>query len=169
MNKSYKRLQDVGCRYLQIDEPLFALASDDEVQAAVDSINLSIEGLGKMSVQVHICQGNYAVGADYDGQIGHRYFDTGRYPAALICKINCDVLLIEGDMAPHYKDLPGNKRLAVGVCNVQDMNAESAEELASRIRQLSWLAPEQTMITSSRGMNHLPSHRIRKTEGDGGS
>ena len=25
---------------------------------------------------VHICQGNYAVGPDYDGQIGHRYFDA---------------------------------------------------------------------------------------------
>ena len=23
------------------------------------------------------CQGNYAVGPDYDGQIGHRYFDQG--------------------------------------------------------------------------------------------
>jgi len=38
---------------------------------------------------VHACQGNYAVGPDYDGQIGHRYFDTGRYKADLICKIDC--------------------------------------------------------------------------------
>ena len=26
----------------------------------------------------HVCQGNYAVGEDYDGQIGHRYFDMSR-------------------------------------------------------------------------------------------
>jgi 5-methyltetrahydropteroyltriglutamate--homocysteine methyltransferase len=43
----------------------------------VDAINQAIEGLPKdMHVMVHICQGNYAVGADYDGQIGHRYFDS---------------------------------------------------------------------------------------------
>ena len=52
-----------------------------------------------------MCQGNYAVGPEYDGQIGHRYFDTGRYPADLICKINCDVLLIEHDQAPEYEGI----------------------------------------------------------------
>ncbi len=111
-----------------------------------------------MSVQTHICQGNYAVGADYDGQIGHRYFDTGRYPAALICKINCDVLVIEGDLAPQYEGLLGNKQLAVGACDVQDMNVESPETIAERITQYGWLTPEQTLITSSCGMNHLPRH-----------
>ena len=74
---------------------------------------MSTEGLKNVSVQVHICQGNYAVGADYDGQIGHRYFDTGRYPAELICKINCDALLIEHDQTPKYEGLLGNKYLVV--------------------------------------------------------
>jgi len=119
---------------------------------------MATEGLRDMSVQVHICQGNYAVGADYDGQIGHRYFDTGRYPAALICDINCDVLLVEGDLAPQYEGLLGNKRLAVGAANVQDMNVETPEVIATRVKQNSWLAPEQAMITSSCGLNHLPRH-----------
>jgi 5-methyltetrahydropteroyltriglutamate--homocysteine methyltransferase len=156
MNSNYRKLEEAGCRHLQIDEPLFAISSDEEVQSAVDAINMSVEGLRRTIVQVHICQGNYAVSADYDGQIGHRYFDTGRYPAELICKIDCDVLLVEGDMALHYRDLLGNKQLAVGACNVQDMTVESGEQIADRIRQLSWLAPEQTLITSSCGMNHLP-------------
>lgn len=158
MSRNFRQLEDAGCKYLQIDEPLFAISSDEEVQHAVDAINLAVEGLKTMSVQVHVCQGNYAVGADYDGQIGHRYFDTGRYPAALIAEINCDVLLVEGDMAPQYRDKLGNKRLGVGACDVQDMNVESPETIAERIRQLNWLAPEQTLITSSCGMNHLPRH-----------
>lgn len=158
MNRNFKDLEAAGCRYIQIDEPLFAIASDEEVQAAVDAINLSTEGLKDVSVQVHICQGNYAVGADYDGQIGHRYFDTGRYPAALIVKINCDAILNEGDLTPAYEGLLGNKYLAVGACDVQDLNVESGETIAERIRQYRWLAPEQTLITSSCGMNHLPRH-----------
>lgn len=160
MNRNFKDLEAAGCKYIQIDEPLFAISDDNEVQAAVDAINLSTEGLKDMSVQVHVCQGNYAVGADYDGQIGHRYFDFGRYPVELICKINCDVILNEGDMTPRYEGKLGNKQLAVGAANVQDMNVESPETIADRIRQYSWLAPEQTLITSSCGMNHLPRHIV---------
>ncbi len=158
MNRNFKELEAAGCKYVQIDEPLFIISDDQEVQAAVDAINLATEDLKIMSVQVHICQGNYAVGADYDGQIGHRYFDTGRYPAQLICGINCDVLLIEGDLTPKYEGLLGNKQLAVGAADVQDLNVESPETIAERISEYGWLAPEQTLITSSCGMNHLPRH-----------
>jgi 5-methyltetrahydropteroyltriglutamate--homocysteine methyltransferase len=158
MHRNFRDLEAVGCRYIQIDEPLFAIADDAEVQAAVDAINLATEGLKKASIQVHICQGNYAVGADYDGQIGHRYFDTGRYPAALICKINCDVLLVEHDFTEKYEGLLGDKQLAVGAVDVQDANVESVETIAERITRYGWLAPEQTLITTSCGLNHLPRH-----------
>ncbi len=126
------------------------------MQAAVDAINLAVEGLKHASVQVHICQGNYAVGPEVDGQIGHRYFDTGRYPAELICSIDCDVLLVEYDQTGKYEGLLGNKRLAVGAVDVQDFNVEAPETIAARIREHRWLAPEQTLITSSCGMNHVP-------------
>lgn len=158
MNKNYKDLEAAGCKYLQIDEPLYAISDDNEVQAAVDALNMSTEGLKNMSVQVHVCQGNYAVGRDYDGQIGHRYFDFGRYPADIIVKLKCDAILNEGDMTPHYEGKLGNTQLAVGVVNVQDMNIETPETLAERIKQYGWLAPEQTILTTSCGLNHLPRH-----------
>ena len=158
MNRNFKDLEKAGCKYIQIDEPLFAISDDPEVEAAVEAINLSTEGLKNVSVQVHICQGNYAVGQEYDGQVGHRYFDTGRYSAELICKINCDVVLIEHDQTPKYEGLLGNKYLAVGAVDVQDFNVESAEKIAERISKYGWLSPGQTLITSSCGMNHLPRH-----------
>jgi len=158
MNRNFKDLAQAGCRYIQIDEPLFAVSDDQEVKAAVEAINMATEGLKDVSLQVHICQGNYAVGPEYDGQIGHRYFDTGRYPADLICEINCDVLLVEHDQTASYEGLLGNKYLAVGAADVQDFNVESAETISERITKYSWLAPEQTLITSSCGMNHLPRH-----------
>jgi 5-methyltetrahydropteroyltriglutamate--homocysteine methyltransferase len=158
MNRNFRDLEQAGCKYIQIDEPLFIISDDAEVEAAVAAINLATEGLKKVSVQVHICQGNYAVGAEYDGQIGHRYFDTGRYPAELICNINCDVLLIEHDQTPKYEGILGNKHLAVGAVDVQDFNVESAETVGERISKYGWLPPEQTLITSSCGLNHLPRH-----------
>jgi 5-methyltetrahydropteroyltriglutamate--homocysteine methyltransferase len=155
INRNFRDLEAAGCRYVQLDEPLFAMASDEEVIAAVDAMNMATEGLKHVSVQVHVCQGNYAVGPEYDGQIGHRYFE-GRYPARQIAQINCDALLIEGDMTSHYEGLLGNKQLAIGAVNVQDLEVETPETIAERVTAYSWLPPEQIMITSSCGMNHLP-------------
>ncbi len=159
LNRNFKRLAEAGCKHIQIDEPYFTPSSDDEVSAAVDTINLALEGLpADVSVLVHICQGNYAMGPDYDGQIGHRYFDAGRYKADLVCRINCDAFLIEHDMTHHYEGLLGNKQLAVGAVDVQDPNVETGEQVAHRIKAYSWLSPEQTMVTSTCGFNHLPRH-----------
>jgi len=157
LRHNFKLLAQAGCKNIQIDEPLFTMADDAEVQAAVDAINLAIEGLpSDIHVSTHICQGNYAVGKEYDAQIGHRYFDVGRYKADLVCKIACSSYLIEYDMAPHYQGLLYNQQLGVGAVDVQDPKVESGETVAARISTQRWLAPEQSIITSSCGFNHLP-------------
>jgi len=74
----------------------------------------------------------------------------------LICQINCDVLLIEHDCAGKYEGLLGNKYLAVGAVDVQNLKIEAPQEIAERVLKYSWLSPEQTLLTSSCGMNHLP-------------
>ena len=133
--------------------------SDDEVRGAVEAINLAIEGLPQdVHVSLHVCQGNYAVGPDYDGQIGHRYFDTGRYKADLICQIRCHSYLVENDRVGEFEGLLGNKQLGVGAVDVQAPNIETGALVAARIRAHPWLPPEQTIITSSCGFNHLPRH-----------
>jgi 5-methyltetrahydropteroyltriglutamate--homocysteine methyltransferase len=159
LRRNFRMLVEAGCRHIQIDEPLLTMASDQEVQAAVEAINLAIEGLPEnVHVSVHYCQGNYAVGKEYDGQIGHRYFDTGRYKADLVCKIECSSILIEHDMTDHYKDYLRNQQIGIGAIDVQDPKIENAEKVAERIRVHKWLAPEQTIVTSSCGFNHLPRH-----------
>jgi len=148
-----------GCKHIQLDEPLFTMADDDEVRAAVDAINLAIADLPEdVHVSMHVCQGNYAVGKEYDAQIGHRYFDVGRYKADLICNIQCSSYLIEHDMTHHFEGLLKDRQLGVGAVDVQDPKVESGETVAERIRAHGWLAPEQTIVTSSCGFNHLPRH-----------
>jgi len=154
---NFKMLVAVGCKNIQLDEPLFTMCDDSEVRAAVDAINLAIGDIpDNVHVSMHICQGNYAVGKEYDAQIGHRYFDAGRYKADLVCNIDCSSYLIEHDMTPHFNGLLGNKQLGVGAVDVQDPKVESGEIVAARIRAHPWLAPEQTIVTSSCGFNHLP-------------
>jgi 5-methyltetrahydropteroyltriglutamate--homocysteine methyltransferase len=157
LRNNFRKLAAAGCQHIQIDEPLFTMSDDNEVAAAVDAINLAIEGLDReIHVSVHICQGNYAVGKEYDAQIGHRYFDVGRYKADLVCKIEASSYLVEHDMAHHYQGHLGNRQLGVGAVDVQDPKVESGETVAGRIRKEAWVAPEQTIVTSSSGLNHLP-------------
>ena len=73
-------------------------------------------------------------------------------------RIDCDAFLIEHDMTPHYEGLLGNKQLGVGAVDVQAPNVETGEQVADRIKAHPWLAPEQTIVTSSCGFNHLPRH-----------
>jgi 5-methyltetrahydropteroyltriglutamate--homocysteine methyltransferase len=159
LHHNFKMLAAAGCRHIQIDEPLFTMSDDAEVEAGVHAINLAIEDLpDNVHVSTHVCQGNYAVGKEYDAQIGHRYFDLGRYKADLVCKIECSSYLIEHDMTHHYKGLVGDQQIGVGAVDVQDPKIESGETIAERIRVHGWLAPEQTIVTSSCGFNHLPRH-----------
>jgi 5-methyltetrahydropteroyltriglutamate--homocysteine methyltransferase len=154
---NFNKVVEAGCRHIQIDEPLFTMSDDGEVASAVDAINLAIADLPEdVHVSVHICQGNYAVGKEYDAQIGHRYFDIGRYKADLVSRIACSSYLIEYDMAHHYEGLLRDRQLGVGAVDVQDPSVETGEVVAQRIRDCTWLAPEQTIITSSCGFNHLP-------------
>lgn len=157
LRHNFRLLAEAGCKHIQIDEPLFTLSDEQEVDAAVDAINLAIEDLpDDIHVSMHICQGNYAVGKEYDAQIGHRYFDIGRYKADKVCKIECSSCLVEYDMAHNYEGLLGNKQLGVGAVDVQDPKVETGAMVADRIQALRWLAPEQTIVTSSCGFNHLP-------------
>jgi 5-methyltetrahydropteroyltriglutamate--homocysteine methyltransferase len=159
LHNNFMKLAAAGCKHIQIDEPYLTPPSDAEVQKAAEAINLAIADLpDDVHVSVHVCQGNYAVGPDYDGQIGHRYFDTGRYKADLICRIECDSLLIEHDRTDQFQGLLGNKQLGIGAVDVQAPNVETGALVAERIAAHRWLAPEQTIITSTCGFNHLPRH-----------
>ena len=157
LRRNFRLLAAAGCKNIQIDEPLFTMSDEAEVDAAVVAINVALEGLlDDIHVSMHICQGNYAVGKEYDAQIGHRYFDTGRYKADKVCKINCSSYLIEYDMAYHYEGLLGDRQLGVGAVDVQDPKVETGDTVARRILACKWLAADQTIITSSCGFNHLP-------------
>lgn len=158
LNQNLKQLVAAGCRHVQLDEPLFMVAGSDraEIETAVEAVNQAFEGVEAMKWQ-HVCQGNYAVGEHYDGQIGHRYFDVEEYRADLVARINCDALLLESDMVPHYEGHIHNQQIAIGAADVLELTVEKPEQLVERVNTYgSWLAPEQTLLTSSCGMNHLP-------------
>ena len=158
LRHNFRLLAATGCKNIQIDEPLFTMFDDEEVAAAVDAINSAIEGLPHdIHVSVHICQGNYAVGKEYDAQIGHRYFDTGRYKADLVCKIECSSYLVDTTwlLAMRASGDPTGRRRG----RRRDPKIETGEVVADRIKECGWLVPEQTIVTASCGFNTLRAAR----------
>lgn len=65
--------------------------------------------------------------------------------------------MVEHEMVSHYKSCLGDKELGVGTVDVQAPNVETGQLVADRGRA-DWLEPEQTIITSTCGFNHLPRH-----------
>jgi methionine synthase II (cobalamin-independent) len=53
------------------------------------------------------------------------------------------------------KEVEAGKLSRADMADVQDPNVEAPEVIAERITRLRWLTSEQTLITSSCGMNHL--------------
>ena len=139
LNHNFRLLAEAGCKNIQIDEPLFTVArrSGGGCRDRGDQHAPSKGCRQDIHISVHVCQGNYAVGKEYDGQIGHRYFDIGRYKADKICGIECTSLLVEHDMMHHYEGLIGNKQIGVGAVDVQDPKVESGELVAAAHPRLS--------------------------------
>jgi 5-methyltetrahydropteroyltriglutamate--homocysteine methyltransferase len=156
LRHNFRLLAAAGCKNIQIDEPLFTMFDDEEVAAAVAAINSALEVLpNDIHVSEHFCQGSFAVSKEYDAQIGHRYFDAGRYKAALVSTIECSSYMVKYGMASHYEGLLGNQQLNVGAVDVRDPKTETGEVVADHIRSCRWLVPEQTTVTASCGFSHL--------------
>jgi 5-methyltetrahydropteroyltriglutamate--homocysteine methyltransferase len=50
LNTNFKMLAAAGCKNIQIDEPLFTISEEDEVEAAVAAINMAIEACPRTSM-----------------------------------------------------------------------------------------------------------------------
>jgi Rieske Fe-S protein len=45
LHQNFRRLANAGCKHIQLDEPYFSASGEGEVKAAVDVINMAIDGL----------------------------------------------------------------------------------------------------------------------------
>jgi len=73
-----------------IDE-IFGRPEDEEgVRRSKDQTSAKIEGLpGAYSFRACMPGENYAVRTRLRWELGHRYFDNGRYQEDLLCKVRC--------------------------------------------------------------------------------
>jgi 5-methyltetrahydropteroyltriglutamate--homocysteine methyltransferase len=137
-------IRDVGVDVIQLDEPHLCVLVDPAVRArfadaeaemrrAVDWINAIVEGVGGVTLAVHLCRRNW-------GRRG--WGAAGGYEAILphLRRLKVDQLLLEfsipvaGDVAV-LGELPENVQIGLGCVDVRFPEIEPPERIAGRVRK----------------------------------
>jgi 5-methyltetrahydropteroyltriglutamate--homocysteine methyltransferase len=151
VNAEARDLEKAGADVIQLDEPWLRQDPSAAKRIAVKAIDRALEGL-KAATVVHLCFG-YAAIVKGEKPVGYSFLSE-----LAACK--ADQISIEAaqpkldlgvltDLAP--------KKVMLGVIDLADPNAETAEIVAGRIRAaLKFLTPERLVPAPDCGMKYLP-------------
>ena len=150
LNEEIRDLRAAGADVIQVDEPYMQSFVDDARAYAVEAINRALDGI-EPPVVLHTCFGyaHYRQPKDHGYPFLRELLDT-----------SADQLAIEA--AQPRLDLSvleelGDKTIVLGVIDLGAPEAESAEEVAGRIRAaLRHLPPERLVLAPDCGLKYLP-------------
>lgn len=150
VNEEIKSLQAAGADVVQIDEPYLQARSEKARLYGVEVINRALEGIEGTTV-LHLCFGYAAMVHDRPNQ--YDFLTELR---------DCAVKQIAIEAAQPQLDLSvlsqfTHKTLIVGVLNLGDMEVETPEIVAGRVRSaLQYVEPERLILAPDCGMKYLP-------------
>jgi 5-methyltetrahydropteroyltriglutamate--homocysteine methyltransferase len=159
VNAECRALEAAGCDFIQIDEPhsgMYAGAAPRFDQG----INRAVEGVGA-KIAVHVCFGNlygrpFAAVRDF----------RNLYPA--LAGLHASQIVIEyanrgADDLRLWREFPTDKELGAGVIDVKAFKAETAAEVAERIRAaLKHVAPDKLWLNPDCGFWETPRWVVRQ-------
>jgi 5-methyltetrahydropteroyltriglutamate--homocysteine methyltransferase len=152
VNAEAHELEKAGADVIQLDEPWVRNNPDLARRYAVKAINRALEGLTVPTV-VHLCFGYAAVVPGSSKPAGYSFLaelaDTSAQQISIEAaqpKLDLGVL----------KDL-SNKKIMLGVLDLGDPAIETAEVVATRIRNgLKHVAAERLVLAPDCGMKYMP-------------
>jgi len=150
VNEEITDLFAAGADVVQVDEPYMQARPEKARQFGLAALNRALQGVTGTTC-VHICFGYAAI-------IHERPSGYSFLPELAECrcrqisietaqsKLDCSVL----------RGLPG-KQILLGTIDLSDMNVESPETVAERIRRaLPFTSPEHIVVSTDCGMKYLP-------------
>ncbi len=150
VNAEIRDLFAAGADIVQIDEPYMQARPEKARMHGLKALNRALEGIDGTTC-VHICFGYAAVihqrpsGYSFLGELAGCSCKQVSIETAQ-SKLDCAVL----------KSLPG-KKIMLGVLDLADMNVESPETVAGRIRRaLAYAKAEDIIVAPDCGMKYLP-------------
>jgi 5-methyltetrahydropteroyltriglutamate--homocysteine methyltransferase len=159
VNAECRALEAAGADFIQIDEPHSGMYAGSAPQFAT-GVNRAVEGV-QAKIAVHVCFGNlygrpFAAVRDY----------RNVYPALHDLRAAQVVLeFANRGMAdvPLWKEFPTDKELGAGVVDVKAFKAESAPEVAERIRAiLRYVSPDRLWLNPDCGFWETPRWLVRQ-------
>ena len=150
VNAEIKDLFAAGADVVQIDEPYMQARPEKARQYGLAALNRALEGV-KGTTCVHICFGYAAI-------IHARPSGYSFLPEMSGC--NCRQVSVEtaqSNLDTAVLQQLGDKQVLVGCLDLSDMNVETPEVVAGRIRKaLKHIKPEQVILAPDCGMKYLP-------------
>ena len=160
INVEIKRLQKAGCKYIQVDEPLFARKPQQAIDFGIDNLSKCFEGLENTEIEkiTHICCG-------YPDKL-----DVINYPKAPLDSYKkiakaLDASLIDSvsiEDAHRYNDLEllrnfTKTKVIFGLIKIASSQIETKEEIENRVLDaLNYIDKQQLIAAPDCGLGHLP-------------
>ena len=160
INVEIKRLQKAGCKYIQVDEPLFARKPQQAIDFGIDNLAKCFEGLENTEIEkiTHICCG-------YPDKL-----DVINYPKAPLDSYKkiakaLDASLIDSvsiEDAHRYNDLEllrnfTKTKVIFGLIKIASSQIETKEEIENRVLEaLNYIDKKQLIAAPDCGLGHLP-------------
>jgi 5-methyltetrahydropteroyltriglutamate--homocysteine methyltransferase len=150
VNEEIRDLFAHGADIVQLDEPYMQARPDDARAYGLKALNRALEGITG-TVAVHICFGYAAI-------IHSRPSGYSFLPELAGC--SCSQVSIETAQSnldcSVLSKLP-DKKILLGVLDLSDMNAETPQQVAARIRRaLPYIDPRNVIVAPDCGMKYLP-------------
>ena len=159
INTEIKRLVDAGCKYIQVDEPLFARKPENALLFGIKNLEKCFSGINQNDVEkiTHICCGypDKLDAVDYP----KAPLDSYRKIALSLDNSIIDTVSIED--AHRYNDLTLLKdykqtKIIFGLIKIASSKIETVEEIEDRIKEaLKFISKEQLIAAPDCGLGHL--------------
>jgi 5-methyltetrahydropteroyltriglutamate--homocysteine methyltransferase len=159
VNAECRALVAAGAQFIQIDEPHHGMYAGS-VHDVTRGINLAVDGV-HAKIAVHVCFGNL-YGRPFSAVRDYRNV----FPTLADLKASQIVLEFANrgmEDPARWKDFPRDKELGAGVIDVKAFKAETAADVAERIRAfLQHIPPERLWLNPDCGFWETPRWVVKR-------
>ena len=151
VNEEIRDLFEAGADIVQLDEPYMQARPQEARAYGLRALNRALAGVHGTTA-VHICFGYAAI--IHERPSGYSFLPE-------LAQCSCAQVSIETAQSnldcAALEPLKGLKKIMVGVIDLASTEAESAEQVAARIRRaLPYVAAEDVIVAPDCGMKYLP-------------
>ncbi len=157
VNAEVRELFEAGADIVQLDEPWLQARVENARRFGVEAINRAVHDVqGPMAL--HLCFGYAASMRQQEKPSAYSFLSE--LEQAEVAMVSIEAAQPKLDLG--MLDLLPSKTVIVGVLDLGDMNVETPEIVAQRIREaLQHLPPERLMLAPDCGMKYLPREVAR--------